>query len=395
MIQQYSQQPLPKGLVKLAVWSFVLGLVLLAFKALSFDSHRFLAFYEVSFITLVMLGLGSLFFILVEHLTGAVWSVPFRRVFEFMAKTIPFTAIYGLPIVLGVSGLYHWAHIPEHDHILKAKEPFLNHGAFALRYVLYFVLWTVLAYVVSGYSQRQDQDGDQKWTKKSAIFSGPAMLLLGLSLNFAGFDWIMSLEPHWYSALFGGHILTATILVGTAGITLLATYLAKQGVLAPESKNASWLPFGGFLFAFTLLSVYTAFVQVWLIWYGNIPEETLYIMARWEDPSWKILSWILVFGYFVLPFFGMMSFKGKRDLFRIRFWATWMLVMHLLHMCYLIVGSLRDEAGQAYPFYLEFTDLGFVLLPLGFFLLVFSFLSKGKNLVPLRDPKLSRGLHWH
>lgn len=395
MSHEYIKQELPQGLKKLALFSLIAGLLLLGFKAIDFDAHRFLAFYEISFITLVMVGLGSLFFVLIEHLTGAVWSVPYRRVFENMAKTIPFTGLFGLPVVFGVGSLYHWAHIPEHDHILKAKEAFLNHGAFSVRYVLYFVLWSVIAYVVSGYSLRQDKDGDQKWSRKSAIFAGPSMLLLAISLNFAGFDWIMSLEPHFYSALFGGHILTATIMVGTASITLLGTYLARKGVLYAESKEASWLPFGGFLFAFALLSVYTAFVQVWLIWYGNIPEETVYIMARWGDSSWKILSWVLVFGYFVMPFFGMMSYKGKRSLGRVRFWATWLLGMHLLHMCYLIVGSLRAENGQPYPFYLEFSDLAFVLLPLGFFLTVFGMICKGKSLVPLRDPKLSRALHWH
>lgn len=394
-MSQYVKQQLPKGLVQLALVAFVLGALLLGAKAIHMDAQRFLAFYEISFVTLVMVGLGSLFYILIEHLTGAVWSVPYRRVMEYMAKTIPFTGIFGIPLVAGVSKLYHWAHIPEHDHILKAKEAFLNHGAFSIRYVLYFVVWTAIAYLISHFSLKQDQDGDQKWTRLSAWVSGPAMVLLGLTVNFAGFDWIMSLEPHWYSALFGGHIITATILVGTASLTLLVTYLARKGVLYPESQKASWLPFGGFLFAFGLLSVYTAFVQVWLIWYGNIPEETLYIIARWDHPSWKILSWILVFGYFVLPFFGMMSFKGKRDLFRIRFWAAWLMIMHFLHMAYLIVGGLRDENGAAYPFYLEFTDLGFVLFPLGFFLLVFTFLAKGKSLVPLRDPKLARGLHWH
>lgn len=394
-MSHYVKQQLPKGLVQLALVAFVLGALLLGAKAIHMDAQRFLAFYEISFVTLVMVGLGSLFYILIEHLTGAVWSVPYRRVMEYMAKTIPFTGIFGIPLVVGVSKLYHWAHIPEHDHILKAKEAFLNHGAFSVRYVLYFVVWTAIAYLLSHFSQKQDLDGDQKWTRLSAWVSGPSMVLLGLTVNFAGFDWIMSLEPHWYSALFGGHIITATILVGTASLTLLVTYLARKGVLYPESQKASWLPFGGFLFAFALLSVYTAFVQVWLIWYGNIPEETLYIIARWEHPSWKILSWILVFGYFILPFFGMMSFKGKRDLFRIRFWAAWLMIMHLLHMAYLIVGGLRDENGAAYPFYLEFTDLGFVLFPLGFFLLVFTFLAKGKSLVPLRDPKLARGLHWH
>lgn len=394
-MSHYVKQNLPKGMMQLAIVSFVLGFVLLALKGLHFDAQRFLAFYEISFVTLVMVSLGSLFYILIEHLTGAVWSVPYRRVMEYMAKTIPFIGLYGLPLVFGVGSLYHWAHIPEHDHILKAKEAFLNHGAFAGRYVLYFAIWTTISYVLGSFSLKQDRDGDQKWSRLSAWVSGPAMVLLGLTVNFAGFDWIMSLEPHFYSALFGGHIVTATILVGTASITLLCTYLARQGVLYKESQSASWLPFGGFLFAFTLLSVYTAFVQVWLIWYGNIPEETLYIMARWGFNSWKALSWALVFGYFVIPFFGMMSFKGKRDLFRIRFWATWMLMMHFLHMAYLIVGGLRNEQGEAMPFHLAWTDLGFVLFPLGFFLLVFGFLAKGKNLVPLRDPKLARGLHWH
>jgi hypothetical protein len=349
---------------------------------------HFLQSYLVSFSFWLSLALGGLFFVLLQHLTRAGWSVVVRRMAEGIAANVHLMFLLAIPILAGLPHLYHWAHpgVMEHDALLAAKSGFLNPTFFTIRVVIYFLIWSVLAWYFFRTSVAQDLTGDPALTLKMERRSGPGMVLFALSINFAAFDLLMSLDPHWFSTIFGVYYYSGSVVVFCAVMPIMMFWLQSTGRLQRAVTIEHYHDFGKLLFAFTVFWAYIAFSQYLLIWYGNLPEETGWFLRR-QEGGWVWVSLGLLFGHFVVPFLILISRLFKRRPLLLSIAGLWMVAMHWMDLYWLAgpeFGGGGPHVGLADV--LLFVGLG------GLFFLVWTYRMKRHSLVPERDPRLAESL---
>jgi hypothetical protein len=290
----------------------IAGSLILA-RAAEHGMDHLLETYLVSFAFFLSLALGALFFVLLQHCTRAGWSVVVRRIAEAMAANVWLMAVLAIPIVLGMDHLYHWtdAAAAAHDPLLAGKLGFLNPPFFIVRLIAYFLIWGVMASFLFRTSLAQDESGEPALTIRMERFSAPGMVLFALSLNFAAFDLLMSLDPHWFSTIFGVYYFAAAVVGFLAVMPKILYGLQMRGILKNAVTVEHYHDFGKLLFGFTVFWAYIAFSQYMLIWYGNVPEETEWFLKR-QTGEWTTVSLILIFGHFVVPFLLLVSRYIKR-----------------------------------------------------------------------------------
>ena len=225
--------------------------------------------YLVAYMFALSLVLGALFFVMLHHLTRAGWSVVVRRVAENVMAVMPFMAVLFIPIVVGSGELYHWLHPVEGDAVLAGKAVYLNATFFYIRAGIYFAIWIALAFWFRRTSLKQDQTGDPQLTLKMARVAAPGMLLFSFTITFAAFDWIMSLDPHWYSTIFGVCYFAGSFMAILAYLTLLCLWLNRRGYLKGSVTVEHYHDLGKLMFAFMVFWTYVNFSQYFLIWYAN------------------------------------------------------------------------------------------------------------------------------
>jgi hypothetical protein len=353
------------------------------------DAHHFAFSYLVGFAWLVTLGLGALFFVIVQHLVRAGWSVSPRRAMEWLSSGIlPAAAVLFVPVALFAHTLYeHWmGPHAAHDELLHKKAGYLNPGFFFGRAVFFLVVWTALSLWFARTSKKQDETGDKSLTEKMQLGSAPSVLVFGLSLTFAAFDWIMSLTPHWYSTIFGVYVFSGSATSSLSALALITIGLQKAGLLKGVSTVEHRHDIGKLLFGFTVFWAYIAFSQFILIWYANIPEETIYYRDR-ASGSWLFVSLFLLFGHFIIPFGGLIARTAKRNVKVLAGFAIWMLFMHWVDMYWLIMPV--HSAGDVH---FSWIDLGGLLLPAGVGALGVVRAAMGGATYPIKDPRLAESM---
>ena len=349
---------------------------------------QFMFSYLANFCFFLSLSLGALFFVSLQHLTRAGWSVVVRRIAEYLAANVAVLAILVIPVILGMSQLYPWtdANLVESDPLLQWKHPFLNVPFFLLRCLLYFSIWWALSRFYLDRSLKQDESGAVDLTLRMEKWSAPGMALLGLTLTFASIDFIMSLTPSWYSTIFGVYFFSGAVVSCFAVLTVILVILQSMGRLDGVVTAEHYHDLGKFLFGFIIFWAYIAFSQYMLIWYSNLPEETEWIFHR-QQGTWVYLSIFLVFGHFILPFFGLVSRHIKRNKRMLVFWAAWVLVAHWVDIYWLVMPAFNAEKV---PFHLF--DL-LLLVGMGcIYVASMGYLAQGRALIPLRDPRLNDSL---
>ena len=269
--------------------------------------------YLVSFAFFLSITMGALFFVLLQHCTRAGWSVVVRRVAEAIAANVWLMAVLAIPIVLGMDHLYRWtdAAAAAHDPLLSGKMGFLNPTFFIIRLVAYFLIWGVMATYLYRTSLAQDASGDPALTLRMERFSAPGMVLFALSLNFAAFDLLMSLDPHWFSTIFGVYYFAASVVAFFAVMPKVLYGLQLRGILKNAITVEHYHDFGKLLFGFVVFWAYIAFSQYMLIWYANVPEETEWFLKR-QTGGWVTVSLLLIVGHFLVPFLLLVSRAIKR-----------------------------------------------------------------------------------
>ncbi len=275
--------------------------------------EQLLETYLVSFSFFLAISLGGLFFVLLQHCTRAGWSVVVRRIAEAVAANVWLMAVLAIPVVLGMNHLYHWtdAAAAAHDPLLAGKVGFLNPGFFVIRLIVYFLVWGLMASVLHRTSVAQDSSGDPALTLRMERLSALGMVFFALSINFAAFDLLMSLDAHWFSTIFGVYYFSVSVVVFLAVMPKILYALQFRGFLKNAITVEHYHDFGKLLFGFVVFWAYIAFSQYMLIWYGNIPEETEWFLKR-QTGDWTTVSLILIFGHFVLPFLLLVSRAIKR-----------------------------------------------------------------------------------
>ena len=344
--------------------------------------------YLLNFAFLLSLSLGALFFVAIGYVMGAHWNVVARRLAELFAANLLPLALLAIPLLLLAGRIFPWAsgHTHAPAELLAAKAPFLNLPFFYIRWVIYFVIWCGYALWFWRRSLEQDQSGDPALTTRMERKSGLALLLYALTVSFASYDLLMTLDPAWFSTIFGPYFFAGGFLGFMALLTLTICWLQARGRVQKVIHAEHLHDFGKLMFAFVFFWAYLAFSQYMLIWYANIPEETAWFLLRQEN-GWGWIGLILLFGHFLLPFAGLLSRTAKRVRGVLIFWAIWLLVMHWVDLYWLVMPEFRPEGPTIDPL-----DI-LCLIGLGGVYVATVILLAGSNpLVPTRDPRLSESL---
>ncbi|MEM7495530.1 MAG: hypothetical protein AAF471_05235 [Myxococcota bacterium] len=360
---------------------------------LAHEPGRALHAYLFGFVTVLSVALGCLAFVLLQHLTRAGWSVVVRRVAEIGMMSLPVLAVLFIPIALWQGELFPWTH-PGDDQILQGKTPYLNTPFFSLRSVCYLAAWTFIALWFYRLSARQDDGQHPHDSLRMRCWSAPATAIFALSITFASFDWLMSLQPHWYSTIFGVLFFAGCVIMGVSFIILLCLMLQASGYL-PCVNTEHYHDLGKLLFAFTIFWAYIAFSQFMLIWYAAIPEEAAFYYHRLRH-GWAGVTWAMPVTHFLLPFFVLLSCHAKRNRFVLACAALWTLAMQALHTLWLVLPPLAEHAAatghataHALPNWLDAVALIGVA---GACATMVTFLLTRKNLVAAGDPLLHESL---
>lgn len=366
------------------------GLALLAitFAAGAGDPATLFPGYLVSWFYFVSLAAGALFFVLLHHLTRAGWSVVVRRQAEAASLALPVLAVLGVPLAFGLHALYHWSHVEAvaADAVLQHKAAWLSPGFFLLRAALYLVVWSWLAWWFARQSLRQDAMGALVLTRRMQTLSAPGMVIFAITLSLAAFDWLMSLEPHWYSTIFGVYVFAGAAVGAYALLIVTSLLLQRAANLSGILTYDHFHDLGKLLFAFVVFWAYIAFSQFMLIWYAALPEETFWFAERWTA-GWRPWSIALAVAHFVVPFFFLLLRDVKRH--RAGLWASavWMLAVHWLDL-YWVVAPGHSPAGPHLHWTAVTSFLGIGCL----FAATVAWALARCALVPVNDPRLAESL---
>ncbi len=352
--------------------------------------------YLTAFMYCLTLSIGSLFFVLIQHLCRAGWSVVVRRVAELMMIMVIPLAILFLPILAAAVGgeLYDWnveGYAEEHGvsaEIWEQKERWLNPTWFTIRSVIYLAIWSGLAVWYFRGSRDQDETGNVALTERMQAASGPAVIAFAFCTTFAAFDWMMSLAPMWFSTMFGVYVFTGAVLSAHCAITVLTFVLQRTGAMRDEVTAEHYHDLGKLIFGFICFWGYIAFSQYMLIWYGNIPEETVWFYTRRVAP-WGAVSLALIVLHWAVPLFGTMSRHVRRRPNVMFFWALYILVFHYIDLHWVVMPEAGHGFGGAVGIVSSLLCLlGMVALMVGLMLRV----AGGAKVVPVRDPRLGESL---
>jgi hypothetical protein len=384
---EYTKKELPPKIKTIGLSLSVVGLLIVILSYL-FDTTRSAYNNIIGLTFLISLGVGSMFLVALEYAAGAVWSTPFKRVTEFLAANIYLIPLLAIPLLLNVNNIFHWTHPDPSDKVLVNKAPYLNINFFIARVVVFWLIWLIFYQFISRNSEKQDGNADQILTKTNIRLSVAFIPIFAITISFAAIDWLMSLEPKWFSTIFGVYYFSGTVLAALAAGTIFIVLLNERGYFVKNLSSDHYYSLGALLFAFTNFWAYIAFSQYLLIWYANLPEETFWFISRWHG-SWKFVSIGLVLIHFIIPYFGLLSQPSKMNPKRLIVMASVILFAHYYDLYWMIMPSYCKEGVV-----IGWMELGFPLLIAGLVILVFTFKSKSQNLVPIGDPKLKRGIDF-
>jgi len=306
-----------------------------------------------------------------------------------MMAWIPIAAVFFLLLYFGVHSLYHWSHTEavSHDALLEHKSPFLNVPFFFIRMIFFFALWILLSRLLRKFSLNEDKEEGTKWFMKSEFYSKVFVFVLAITFSFAGIDWIMSIDAHWYSTLFALKNMIAAFLHGSSILILIVLLLNRNGYF-PFINKYHLHDFSRYLFMLAIVWGYFWFAQFMIIWYGNIPEETVYFAARWQK-GWQTLFFLDIAINWAVPFFVLLPIKASRNR-----------IVILIVIIFLIIGQYIDLYLQVMPG--TTGKLQFGILEVGMFagfaglfaLVVGTSLSRAK-IMPVNHPYLEESLNHH
>lgn len=358
--------------------------------------NQFFRSWLIGFLFVLGLSLGSLGLLMLQYLSGGQWGLVGRRVFEAASGTLPLVALAFIPVLVGVRPIFLWAR-PEAvstDHILQMKAPYLNVTFFTIRAVAYFAFWMMCTYLLNKWSAAQDR-GETAVTPEDTVrfrrVSGPGLVFLVLTVSLASVDWIMSVDPHWYSTILGLLVVVGQGLSALAFTIAVLALIASSGALAGQLTARHFHDLGKLLLAFVMLWAYLAFSQFLIIWSGNLPEEIPWYIQRIRG-TWGAVALLLVVGHFALPFALLLSRDLKRHSGLLSKVALFVIVMRLIDLIWLVAptfGAHEAAAGeghQGFVFPVHWMDVVIPIGLAGIWLFLFARQLRRRSLLPLNDP---------
>jgi len=373
-------------------YALIAGIVGLAASLVGYfvDPGRFFFSYLTAFAFWITIALGALFFVMLHHLTSATWSVVIRKQAEAFMSILPYLIIFVIPVILGIKHLYQWSHpeVVAVDHVLQHKSSFLNIPFFIIRIIIYFAVWTFLSYSLLKVSARQDQAHSKSLSDRMRKISAPGMILFAFTITYASFDWLMSQDSHWYSTIFGVYIFAGGLVSMLAYLTYTSLNLRAKGILPEVITEEHYHDLGKLTFSFLVFWAYVAFSQYLLIWYANLPEETIWFAGRYHG-SWKVVTILIAVGYFSLPFVLLMSRGTKRKLKFMKIMVLWLLFMHWIDLYWIIMPNLNRQNAM-----IHWVDIATMLGIGGIFMWLFWRKLFSGPLVPINDPRLRKSIEF-
>jgi hypothetical protein len=375
------------GLARLQQRALIIGIVGLAAGAVGgwANPDQFFRSWLIGFLFCLGLTMGSLGLLMLQHMSGGQWGMVGRRVFEAGSRNLPLVILAFIPILFGMHSLFVWAR-PEavaSDHILQVKAPYLNVKFFIGRAVLYFGAWLTLSFLLNKWSAQQDRGEVAVLPADNRRFrtvSAPGLLVYIVLMTFASVDWVMSLDAHWFSTIFG------FILVAGQGLGAFALVIAVLAMLRETEPMRSYLNEGHFLdlgkllLAFVMLWAYFSFSQFLIIWSGNLPEEIPFFLERLRH-GWQYVSLLIVIGHFALPFTLLLSRNLKKQSGRLAMVAIFVLFMRYVDLLWLVEPMFAREG-----FLIHWMDVALPAGLTGIWFFLFARNLRSRALVPLNDP---------
>ena len=385
-----SGTPLP-GMRQFGMIAGVLGVVLAVAGYFMSGPDRFYQAYLIAYTFWMGVILGSMALLMVQHLSGGVWGIVLRRPFEAALRTLPVMTVLFLPIVFGMHSLYEWSHADAvaNDPILQAKAPYLNTRFFLIRQVIYFVIWNAMAFMLTRWSAEHDRTGAPALLDRLGRISGAGLVIYFLTVTFAMVDWTMSVNPHWFSTIWG------MLYIGGQGLSAFAfgiCVLVMLSQTAPLNRVLTTHHFhdlGKFLFAFLMLWAYLSFSQFLIIWSANIPEEIPHYLDRWDN-SYKYLSIFIIVGHFIVPYALLLSRDLKKNAAKLRVVAIWIICARVADYYWHVAPEFHKDG-----FSFSLLDIALPIALGGIFISIFVSQLAGRSLLPVNDAGLEKALTHH
>jgi hypothetical protein len=364
----------------------VAGLILCIVGAV-FRPAQFLQSYLFGYVFLLGLTLGCMAILMIQYLTGGDWGIVIRRTLEAAMRILPLMAVGFLPIALGVRELYVWARPAQAAaEGLDYRTEYLNIPFFIVRAVVYFAVWLAMAHRLDRWSREQDRGGAQGWLKRLRRLSGPGLVIYAVTITFAAYDWLMSLNPEWFSTIFGLLIIAGEALSAVAFVILVAALLSTREPMALVFQPRHFHDLGKLLLTFVMVWAYLSFSQLLIVWSGNLPREIPFYLPRMQS-SWRWIGVMLIILHFALPFALLLSRDLKRRAGRLAALAGLVIVMRVIDLFWLVAPEFRPQ-GLTIDWFDPVTVVGLC----GVWLALFIRELKARPMLPLRDPHLADAL---
>jgi hypothetical protein len=367
-----------------------------------FDARRTMLSYLVAFLYFLGLTLGMLALNMAKYAARARWHIVLRRAIEAIHAPLPALAVLFIPIALAARKIYVWIDPPaglgeEVLRNIEHKHGYLNLPGFLWRAAIYFAIWLLISELLYRHSVAQDEDGAPHWTASNRRWGSVGLPLVALAATFAAFDWVMSLNPTWFSTLFGVYFLTGSFVAGLSLLILILAFVHEPGSFSELVKKPHFHNLGKLLFAFVCFWGYIAFSQYMLMFHANLPEEVPWFLVRTRG-AWRPFALLLAFGRFIVPFFVLLSRDLKMRPKALSVVAGWLLFMHLIDLIWLVFPSAQmhdfgtrwapANLGLHWTLITAFVGVGGVWAASALWRM------RGKYLVPIGDPYLEDSLRY-
>jgi hypothetical protein len=377
-LRRYQRQLLTAGAAGLLV-----SLVGWLFNAAQFYQSYLMAYMLCLSVTLGCLALGML-----HQLSGGAWGVVIRRPIGAASRVLPVMTLLFVPVLLGMGHLYIWTHadVVAHDEVLQAKHPYLNVPFFLARTAIYFASWNAISYFLNAWSLEQDRGADPRIARKMQLLSAGGLVVYGLTITFASFDWLMSIEPHWYSTIYGVLIMGGQGLSAMAFLIVVLVWLSRRPPLDRIVVKAHFHDLGNLTLAFVMLWAYFSFSQYLIIWAGNLPQEISWYVNRLQT-GWRLIGVALVLLHFIVPFVLLLSRTMKREGRLVVKVAVAILLSRLLDLFWLIAPEFHTRGISV-----SWLDIVLPLALGAIWLGCFIWQLRGRAILPVHDPQFAEAL---
>jgi hypothetical protein len=354
------------------------------------DRDQFFRSYLFGYLFWLGMALGCLGVLMLNHVVGGRWGVVSRRLLEAGTRTTPLMAILLIPILFGIGSLYLWsrADLVQHDRVLQMKQPYLNVPFFISRLAIYFAIWMSYGIALRRWSLQQDRTGDPLLINRMKNWSAPGLIVFTLSGSFAFFDLIMSLEPHWFSTIYGAMFLVGQMLESFAFVIAVLVLLSRRKPFQEILTAQHFLDLGNLMLAFTCLWAYLSFSQFLIIWAGNLPEEIPWYMRRLFG-GWGVVAVLLVVCHFFVPFIILLQRFVKQDPAILQKVALAMIAMRLIDVFWLVMPAFSQPEFKRVGFHLSWMDFAAPIGVGGIWIAAYIWNLKKYPLVPVGDPRLA------